>query len=109
MFLYYRSSIPLGRFVFALRNADRLVGEQVKVWGWYRRGLKPYVEIAKVESRVVKARKGGGSTTLFGGESVSAPVEYEDVVERSYSRWIQLALAGAVVTVGIVWLLAAGS
>jgi hypothetical protein len=109
MFLYYRSSIPLGRFVFALRHADRLVGEPARVWGWYRRGVKPYVEIAKVTSRVVKGRKGKGSTTLFGGEGVSGPVEYEDLVERSYSRWIQLALAGGCAAVGIIWMMMAGS
>jgi len=48
MFLYYRSSIPFGRLFFALRSADRLIGERVKVRGWYRRGLKPYVEVARV-------------------------------------------------------------
>jgi Zn-dependent protease with chaperone function len=105
MFLYYRSSIPFGRLFFALRSADRLIGERVKVRGWYRRGLKPYVEVARVEARVSKARKGRGMTTLFGGEEGSAPIEYEQLVERSYSQWIQLALTAVCVAAGAMWLL----
>ena len=105
MFLYYRSSIPFGRLFFALRSADRLIGEQVKVRGWYRRGLKPYVEVARVESRVPVAR-GRGMVTLFGNKDQSAPVEYEDLVERSYSQWIQLAATAVCVAAGVVLLLA---
>jgi hypothetical protein len=105
MFLYYRSSIPLGRFFFAISSADRLVGERVKVRGWYRRGLKPYIEIARVEAKVMKARKGRGSVSLFGGEDAFEPVEYEELVERSYSQWIQLAATAVCVAVGAVWLL----
>jgi heat shock protein HtpX len=105
MFLYYRSSIPLGRFFFAISSADRLVGERVKVRGWYRRGLKPYIEIARVEARVAKGRRGRGPVTLFGGEDAAAPIEYEELVERSYSQWIQLAVTAACVAVGAVWLL----
>jgi len=105
MFLYYRSSIPFGRLAFALRSADRLIGERVKVRGWYRRGLKPYVEVARVEARVSKARKGRGMTTLFAGKDASAPIEYEELVERSYSQWIQLGLSAACVALGAMWLL----
>jgi hypothetical protein len=105
IFLYYRSSIPLGRLFFALRSADRLIGERVKVQGWYRRGLKPYVEVSRVESRVSKARPGRGFTTIFGGEGADAPLEYEDLKERSYSQWIQLAGSAICIAAGIVWLL----
>jgi hypothetical protein len=105
MFLFYRSSIPFGRLFFALRSADRLIGERVKVRGWYRRGLKPYVEVARVEAKVSKARKGRGMTTLFAGEDAAAPIEYEQLVERSYSQWIQLAVTAVCVAVGTVWLL----
>lgn len=104
MFLYYRSSIPFGRLVFALRSADRLIGERVKVRGWYRRGLKPYVEVARVEAKVSKARTGRGMTTLFGGKDSSEPVEFEQLVERSYSQWIQLSLTALCVAVGAIWL-----
>ena len=104
MFLYYRSSIPFGRLFFALRSADRLIGERVKVRGWYRRGLKPYVEVARVEAKVSKARTGRGMTTLFGGKDAAEPMEFEDLVERSYSQWIQLALTALCVGGGTIWL-----
>jgi hypothetical protein len=107
MFLLYRSSIPLGRLFFALRSADRLVGERVTVQGWYRRGLKPYVEISRVEAKVSKATGGSGPVTLFGREGSSAPIEYELLVERSYSRWIQLAGSALCTAIGIIWLLGA--
>ncbi|HEY4380582.1 MAG TPA: M48 family metalloprotease [Acidobacteriaceae bacterium] len=105
MFLYYRSSIPFGRLFFALRSADRLIGERVKVCGWYRRGMKPYVEVAKVEATVSKARRGRGMTTLFDGKNAVEPLEYEQLVERSYSQWIQLAATAVCVAAGVVWLL----
>ena len=106
MFLLYRSSIPFGRLFFALKSADRLVGERVTVNGWYRRGLKPYVELAEIRARVSKARPGRGMTTLFGGEGAEAPLEYEDLVERSYSRWIQMCVAAVATAAGVIWLLA---
>jgi hypothetical protein len=104
MFLLYRSSIPFGRLLFALRSADRLVGERVTVQGWYRRGLKPYIEMSRVEARVSKA---GGSEylSIFGNEASNQPLEYEQLVERSYSRWIQLAASAACAAAGIIWLL----
>jgi heat shock protein HtpX len=105
MFLYYRSTVPFGRLFFALRSADRLIGENVKVRGWYRRGLKPYIEIARVEARVSKTRKGRGPVTLFGGEDASAPIEYEQLVERSYSQYIQLAGTAICIATGVLWLM----
>lgn len=107
MFVLYRSSIPFGRLFFALRSADRLIGERITVQGWYRRGLKPYVEVAKVEADVSKARSGKGPVTLFGsGSDQTESVEYEHLVERSYSRWIQLVASALATTIGVVWLLA---
>jgi heat shock protein HtpX len=106
MFILYRSSVPFGRLFFALRSGDRMIGERVVVQGWYRRGLKPYVELARVEARLTKARRGRGMTTLFGGEGADAPIEYETMVERSYSRWIQLAAAAVCTAGGVIALLA---
>jgi Zn-dependent protease with chaperone function len=105
MFLYYRSSIPLGRLFFAIRSADRFIGTRVKVQGWYRRGLKPYVEIARIEATVNKAAPGSGVTSLFGKGGAGAPLVYEQLVERSYSRWIQLAIAAVCAAVGAIWLM----
>lgn len=104
MFLLYRSSVPFGRLFFALKSADRLIGEQVTIRGWYRRGLKPYVELARIEATVTKARSGRGMTTLFGGEGANEPIEYETLVERSYSRWIQLGVAALCTAAGLIWL-----
>jgi hypothetical protein len=104
MFLLYRSSVPFGRLLFALRSADRLVGERVNVQGWYRRGLKPYIEMSRVEARVSKA-SGAAFVSLFNKEDSSRPLEYEQIVERSYSRWIQLAASAASAAAGIVWLM----
>jgi len=106
MYLLYRSSVPFGRLFFAMTSVNRLIGNRVTVQGWYRRGLKPYVEMARVESRVVKS-SGSGMITLFGKrqDGSEAPVEYETLVERSYSRWIQTAVAGACVAGGVIWLL----
>jgi len=104
MFLLYRSSVPFGRLLFALRSADRLVGERVNVQGWYRRGLKPYIEMSRVEARVSKA-SGAAFVSLFNNEDSSRPLEYEQIVERSYSRWIQLAASAACAAAGIVWLM----
>ena len=105
MFLYYRSSIPLGRLFFAIRSADRFVGERVKVQGWYRRGIKPYVELVRIEATVNKPAKGSGVTSLFGEKGAAAPLEYEQLVERSYSRWLQLAAAAVCAAGGLMWLL----
>jgi heat shock protein HtpX len=105
MFLLYRSSLPFGRLLFAVTSADRMVGEQVTVQGWYRRGLKPYIEISRIEAQLGKPRSGSGPVTLFGGQDQSAPQEFERVVGRSYSRWIQLTGSAICTVAGILWLL----
>jgi len=104
MFLLYRSSIPLGRLFFAIGDAHRLIGERVKVQGWYRRGLKPYIEISRIEARVSKL-SGEKFIQIFGKEGTTQPLEYEPIVERSYSRWIQLAASALCTALGIVWVL----
>jgi Zn-dependent protease with chaperone function len=105
MFVLYRSSIPFGRLWFAVNGVDRFIGEQVNVTGWYRRGLRPYVELSRIEARVSKAQAGSGPVSLFGNQDSSAPLEYEQIVARSYSRWIQMAGSAAATAVGVIWLL----
>jgi heat shock protein HtpX len=106
MFLLYRSSIPLGRLFFALGDAHRYIGERVTVQGWYRRGLKPYIEISRIEARVSKLSGEKGLLSIFGKEgNDTAPLEYEQIVEHSYSRWIQLAASAACAVIGILWLM----
>ena len=106
MFVYYRSSLPFGRLFFAVTKADDLIGERVKLRGWYRRGIRPYVELSRIEGQRMKFEAGRGMTSLFSGEASSAPVEYEPLVSRSYSVWIQLAASAACVGYGLFRLLA---
>lgn len=79
IFILYRQSIPLARFLFAMTAAERYIGQEVTVEGWFRRGLRPYVEMSR----------------LVGSDGKS---------HRAYSRWIQYALAVAAIVVGWYWL-----
>ena len=84
MFLLYRQTIPFARFLFAITAAEACIGERVVIEGWYRRGLRPYVEMSRLTSDA-------------------------NVTHRTYSLWVQLALAAAAVTIGWIWLNAAVS
>jgi len=79
VFLLYRSSIPLARWIFGTVSADNYMGQEVKVEGWFRRGLVPYVELSKL--------------TDGNGQS-----------RRLYSRWIQCAAAAAAVILAWLWM-----
>lgn len=105
IFLLCRLSTPFGRLFFALRNADRFIGEQVKVEGWYRRGLRPYVEMRRIEARVPRPSRAQGPISLFGNKGAETETEYETIVARSYSRWIQLAVSAACTALGVLLLL----
>ncbi len=104
IFILYRSSIPFARLVFAFRGVHRFIGEQVVVEGWYRRGLRPYIEFSTLRATVTKVSPGSGPTSLFGASSQNATMEPETLVQRSYSRWIQFSLSVAATTLGILWL-----
>lgn len=104
MFVYYRSSLPFGRLFFAVTKADDLIGRKVKVRGWYRRGIKPYVELSRIETpRVAVPPRIGDS--LFPGEPIGGPPEYDQITGRSYSVWVQLAATAACVALGLYLLL----
>jgi heat shock protein HtpX len=109
MFVLYRSSIPFGRLFFAMTDAYRFIGEQVVLRGWYRRGLRPYVELSDIRATVSKAApiSGSGPVSLFSQSTLDAVAASrpEELHQRSYSRWIQLAVAAVVATVGVVWLM----
>lgn len=105
MLLFYRSSMPLGRQFFAFNSADRFVGSHVKVTGWFRRGTQPYIEIAQIEACVSRPTAESGPISLFGKEGEQRRPEYEILVERSYSQWIQLQISAAFAAAGIIWLL----
>jgi hypothetical protein len=105
MFLLYRSSVPLGRLFFALSSADKFTGEQVVVKGWYRRGMRPYVEMSELSGTVTKVEGMSGLVSIFSEETRNAVMKRETLCERSYSRWIQFAVSAAVTAAGVVWLL----
>jgi heat shock protein HtpX len=79
IFMLYRQSIPFARFMFGTTEAESYVGQEVTVEGWFRRGLVPYVEMSKLTG------------------------EYQSI-HRTYSRWIQLAVALAAIAAGWLWL-----
>jgi heat shock protein HtpX len=76
LFVLYRQSIPFARVFFALASANDFIGRRVVIDGWFRRGLRPYVEMASITPDAA-------ATT------------------RTYSRWVQYS--AALVTVGIGW------
>jgi heat shock protein HtpX len=78
MFILYRQSIPFARFMFGTSEAESYVGQEVVIEGWFRRGLTPYVEMSKLTG------------------------EY-DTVHRTYSRWIQIAIAVVAMAIGWYW------
>ena len=45
MYIDYRFGFRLMDFWWALSKADRLVGQKVKIQGWYRRGPNPYFQV----------------------------------------------------------------
>ena len=79
IFLLYRQSIPFARFLFALTSAESFIGQTVEIEGWYRRGLRPYVEMSHLSAD-------------------------DGTSERTYSRWVQSALAVGAIVVGWFWL-----
>jgi hypothetical protein len=108
MFVLYRSSIPFGRLFFALTDAYRFIGETVTVKGWYRRGLRPYVELSEISATVTKAPLAkGDSISLFSQSTLDAAAASTPVTlhQHSYSRWIQLGAAAVVAGIGAIWIL----
>lgn len=75
IFVLYRQTIPLARFFFAISEAENYIGQHVVIEGWFRRGLTPYIEMSRLT-----------------GEDGS--------VHRTYSRWVQCALAISAIVVG---------
>ena len=84
LFVLYRQSIPFARILFATTAADSYIGQKVTIEGWFRRGLRPYVEMSTLTGEDGKTR-------------------------RAYSRWVQYAVAAAVVVASWFWLAAAGA
>lgn len=54
--LDYRQPFRLLDIIFGLRKAERFIGKEATVTGWYRRGMRPYVELYKIEAGDVKGK-----------------------------------------------------
>lgn len=78
IFMLYRQSIPFARFLFAIAGADNYIGEQVTIDGWYRRGLRPYVEMSSLK-------------------------DSEGRTHQAASRWVQYAVEIAAIAIGLWW------
>jgi heat shock protein HtpX len=78
IFVLYRQSIPFARLLFALKSADELAGQKVVIEGWFRRGLRPYVEMSRLTTE-------DGRT------------------HRAYSRWVQYVLSVGAIAAGWLW------
>ena len=78
LFMLYRQSIPFARILFAISAADGYIGKQVEIEGWFRRGLRPYVEMSRLRGEDGRSH-------------------------RTYSRWIQYAGAAVAVVAGWYW------
>lgn len=79
LFVLYRQSIPLARFLFAVTEAENYIGKQVEVEGWFRRGLTPYIEMSRLTGE-------NGAT------------------HSSISVWVQYALSLLAIAAGYLWL-----
>ena len=50
MYIDYRFGFSLVDFFWALSKANRLVGQRVRIKGWYRRGPSPYLQVDTIET-----------------------------------------------------------
>ncbi len=78
LFILYRQTIPFARLLFALNAAD-YIGQRVTIEGWFRRGLRPYIEMSKLSTS-------------------------EGKTNRAWSRWVQVLLALGAMAGGYFWL-----
>jgi len=75
IFMLYRQSIPFARLLFAINTPEMLTGQTVEVEGWFRRGMRPYIELSKLATP-------------------------EGKTYRAYSRWVQMSLAATAFGIG---------
>jgi hypothetical protein len=75
-----KQSTAFVHFVFGTSEAKDYIDKEVVVEGWFRQGEAPYVELSKISDDY-----GNG--------------------HRAYSRWVKLAVAVAVIEIGLIWFL----
>ena len=79
LFVLYKQTIPLARLMFAVTTAAGYIGQQVVIEGWFRRGMRPYIEMGYLT-----------------GEDGKPHV--------TWSRWIHYGAAALVAIGGLLWL-----
>lgn len=50
MYVDYRFGIGIADLIFALRTVNKLIGQRVRIKGWYRRGPSPYIQVNTIWS-----------------------------------------------------------
>ena len=50
MYVDYRFGIGIADLIFSLRTVNRLIGQNVRIKGWYRRGPRPYIQVDTIWS-----------------------------------------------------------
>ncbi|MFX1378569.1 MAG: zinc metalloprotease HtpX [Promethearchaeota archaeon] len=50
MYVDYRFGIGIADLIFSLRTVKRLIGQKVRIKGWYRRGPNPYIQVDTIWS-----------------------------------------------------------
>lgn len=50
LYVDYRFGIGIVDLIFSLRTVRRLIGQRVRIKGWYRRGPIPYIQVDTIES-----------------------------------------------------------
>jgi hypothetical protein len=79
LFVLYKQSIPLARLMFAVTTASSYIGQKVVLEGWFRRGLRPYIEMGRLT-----------------GEDGKTHV--------TWSRWVHHGVAALLIVGGALWL-----
>jgi hypothetical protein len=79
LFVLYKQTIPLARLMFAITTASGYIGQKVMIEGWFRRGLRPYIEMA-----------------CLTGEDGKTHV--------TWSRWVHHGVAALLMVGGALWL-----
>ena len=52
MYVDYRFGIGIVDLIFSLRTVKRIVGQRVRIKGWYRRGPSPYIQVDTIETEM---------------------------------------------------------
>lgn len=78
IFVLYRLKIPFARLLFAVKYADDCIGRQVRILGWYRLGLRPYVEMLTL-------------------------TDEDGKTHRTWSHWVQYAFELVSIAAGLSW------